>query len=123
MHYFISVTLLAMAIVGGAMWGDSDTQAADPFEIIGYGEARCYIVGEVSWAKEDMEPSVRLRTDCPIHIVRDGQYVKMSSAKWAVEIVIPEIPRPQGFLYVWGQQIATIGNRSIIVRFGPTDGV
>ena len=83
----------------------------------------CFVVGEVFWAKEEMEPQARLTTACPIHVVRDGKYIKMSSSKWMVEIAIPEDPRPQGFLYVWGQPVATIGNRPMKVAYGPVDGL
>jgi len=83
----------------------------------------CMVVGEVSWAKEDMEPKIRLATGCPIQVQRDGRYIKLSSAKWRVEIVIPEVPSLQGFLYVWGQGMATIGNRTVKVAYGPVDGI
>jgi hypothetical protein len=83
----------------------------------------CFVVGEVSWPKEEMEPKTRLLTWCPIHVQRDGKYILLSSSRWRVEIAIPEDPHPQGFLYVWGQPAATIGSRSVNVAYGPVDGV
>jgi len=82
----------------------------------------CLVVGEVVWAKENIEPSVRLKTWCPIQIQRDGAYLKLSSSKWIVEVLLPETPRPQAFLYIWGQRDATIGNHTVEVSYGPIDG-
>lgn len=83
---------------------------------------KCLVVGEVSWAKENMEPTVRLKTWCPIQIQRDGAYLKLSSSKWVVEVLLPETPLPQAFLYIWGQRDATIGNNTVRVSYGPIDG-
>jgi hypothetical protein len=83
---------------------------------------KCLVVGEVVWAKEDIEPTVRLKTWCPIQIQREGAYLKLSSAKWVVEVLIPETPLPQAFLYIWGQRDATIGNHTVHVSYGPIDG-
>ena len=83
---------------------------------------RCLVVGEVVWAKENIEPSVRLKTWCPIQIQREGAYLKLSSSKWIVEVLIPETPLPKAFLYIWGQQDATIGNETIQVSYGPLGG-
>lgn len=83
---------------------------------------KCLVVGEVVWAKESIEPTVRLKTWCPIQIQRDGAYLKLSSSKWVVEVLLPETPLPQAFLYIWGQRDATIGNHSVQVSYGPIDG-
>ena len=83
---------------------------------------KCLVVGEVVWAKEEIEPKVRLKTWCPIQIQREGAYLKLSSSKWVVEVQIPETPFPKAFLYIWGQREATIGNDSVHVLYGPIDG-
>jgi hypothetical protein len=83
---------------------------------------KCLVAGEVVWAKEEIEPRVRLKTWCPIQIQRDGAYLKLSSSKWIVEVVLPETPFPKAFLYIWGQPNATIGNDSVKVLYGPIDG-
>ena len=83
---------------------------------------KCLVVGDVVWAKENIEPTVRLKTWCPIQIQRDGAYLKLSSSKWVVEVLLPETPLPQAFLYIWGQRDATIGNHTVQVLYGPIDG-
>jgi hypothetical protein len=83
---------------------------------------KCLVVGDVVWAKEDIEPTVRLKTWCPIQIQREGAYLKLSSSKWVVEVLLPETPLPQAFLYIWGQRDATIGNNTVQVSYGPIDG-
>ena len=83
---------------------------------------RCLVVGYVVWAKEEMEPRVRLKARCPIQIQRAGAYLRLSSSKWIVEILIPETPSPKPFLYIWGQRAATIGNDTVNVQYGPVDG-
>jgi hypothetical protein len=83
---------------------------------------KCLVVGEVVWAKEEIEPKVRLKTGCPIQIQRDGAYLKLSSSKWIVEVLLPETPFPTAFLYIWGQREATIGNANVRVSYGPIDG-
>ena len=83
---------------------------------------KCFVVGEVVWAKEEIEPKIRLKTGCPIQIQRDGAYLKLSSSKWIVEVLIPETPFPTAFLYIWGQREATIGNTNVRVLYGPIDG-
>jgi hypothetical protein len=82
----------------------------------------CLVVGNVVWAKEEIEPHVRLKTWCPIQIQRDGAYLKLSSSKWIIEVVIPETPFQKPFLYIWGQREATIGNDTVKVHYGPRDG-
>jgi len=83
---------------------------------------KCLVVGDVVWAKEDIEPKVRLKTGCPIQIQREGAYLKLSSSKWIVEVLLPETPFPTAFLYIWGQRDATIGNTNVRVSYGPIDG-
>jgi hypothetical protein len=83
---------------------------------------KCLVVGNVVWAKEEIEPHVRLKSSCPIQIQRDGQYLKLSSSKWIVEVVIPETASAKPFLYIWGQRAATIGNDTVTVNYGPVDG-
>jgi hypothetical protein len=83
---------------------------------------KCLVVGDVVWAKEEIEPYVRLKTSCPIQIQREGAYLKLSSSKWIVEVVIPETPSRKAFLYIWGQRAATIGNDTVNVSYGPIDG-
>ena len=83
---------------------------------------RCLVVGDVVWGKEEIEPHVRLKARCPIQIQREGAYLKLSSSKWTVEVVIPETPSPKPFLYIWGQPAATIGNDMVNVHYGPVDG-
>lgn len=82
----------------------------------------CLVVGNVIWAKDKIEPHVRLKTSCPIQIQRDGPYLKLSSSKWIIEVVIPETLFPKPFLYIWGQGAATIGNDTVQVHYGPIDG-
>ncbi len=83
---------------------------------------KCLVVGNVIWAKEEIEPHVHLKSSCPIQIQRDGQYLKLSSSKWIVEVVIPETASAKPFLYIWGQLAATIGNDTVNVSYGPIDG-
>ena len=83
---------------------------------------KCLVAGEVVWAKEEIEPKVRLKTWCPIQIQREGAYLKLSSSKWIVEVLLPETPFPKAFLYIWGQRTATIGNDMVPILYGPIDG-
>ena len=96
--------------------------ASGPIESQTMPLIKCVIVGNVVWAKEEIEPHVRLKTSCPIQIQRDGAYLKLSSSKWIIEVVIPETPSPKAFLYIWGQRAATIGNDTVNVHYGPVDG-
>ena len=96
--------------------------SAGPSEARTRSPMKCLVVGNVVWAKEDIEPHVRLKSSCPIQIQREGAYLKLSSSKWIVEVVIPETPSPQPFLYIWGQRAATIGNDTVNVSYGPLDG-
>jgi hypothetical protein len=94
--------------------GSSEAGTLPPFN--------CLVVGEVVWAKDEIEPKVRLKTGCPIQIQRDGAYLRLSSSKWIVEVLLPETPFPTAFLYIWGQREATIGNTNVRVAYGPIDG-
>jgi hypothetical protein len=102
-------------------FGYADSAPAPPLPVS--PPPTCLVMGTVWWPKEDMEPKMRLTTTCPIQIQRDGQFVKMSSPRWSVEVCLPEKPRPQGFLYIWGHSEATIGNHAVPVRFGPAYGL
>jgi hypothetical protein len=94
--------------------GSSEAGTLPPFN--------CLVVGEVVWAKDEIEPKVRLKTGCPIQIQRDGAYLRLSSSKWIVEVLLPETPFPTAFLYIWGHREATIGNTNVRVAYGPIDG-
>jgi hypothetical protein len=118
----ISFTLL-VGVLPPQVWSDEPPRLGGAMPIDRALGPPCFVVGEVSWAKEDMEPKTRLLTWCPIHVQRDGKYILLSSSRLRVEIAIPEDPAPQGFLYVWGQRAATIGSRSVNVAYGPVDGV
>src|SRR5439155_14844105 len=94
--------------------GSSEAGTMPPF--------KCLVVGQVVCAKEEIEPKVRLKTGCPIQIQREGAYLRLSSSKWIIEVLLPETPFPTAFLYIWGQREATIGNTNVRISYGPIDG-
>ena len=80
----------------------------------------CFIFGEVSAAEEQVF-SLQA-TGCPIKIERKGKLVTLSSPKYIVEIVIPDGPGTQKFLYQWGEAHAKIGDQDVGIAFRPVGG-
>jgi hypothetical protein len=81
----------------------------------------CFITGEVF--HQQTEAKAMLSTNCPIHFMRQGALITMTSPKWIVQVTIPEEPVAQAFIYRWGQAEARIGNRVVQVSYGPAGGV
>jgi hypothetical protein len=81
----------------------------------------CLITGEVF--HQQQEAKATLSTNCPIHFIRQGSLITMTSPRWIVQVSIPEEPLPQAFVYRWGQAEARIGNRGVQVSYGPVGGV
>src|SRR5215212_5370160 len=80
----------------------------------------CFITGEVFYSTA--QTSALLTSNCPIQIEREGTRIKMTTAKWIVQVDIPEEPGMHEFVYRWGQLEAKIGGQKVNVAYGPTGG-
>ena len=81
----------------------------------------CFVTGEVLRSAEQAQ--AQLVSNCPIYFQREGSLITMTSRKWIVQVTIPEGTGKQSFVYRWGHAEAQIGDRMVVVSYGPVGGV
>ena len=89
--------------------------------LLGWLTNMCYITGDIRWA--EAKTMANLKATCPISISVQGPAIILTSRRWIVQIAVPQESGTQSFMYRWGQSAAQVGDRTVVVSYGPRGGV